>query len=85
VQELQAAEDAGQRAWIIAHMPPGTSDALHDQVRHGVNRPPVAILTMSLQSNYFDQVVQRYHNTIGGQFYGHTHQAISPPFHFACL
>ncbi|KAJ4490194.1 Metallo-dependent phosphatase-like protein, partial [Lentinula aciculospora] len=25
------------------------------------------------QSNYYDQVVQRYRNTIAGQFYGHTH------------
>lgn len=56
VQELQAAEDAGQRAWIIAHMAPGRGDTLSDQ------------------SNYFDQVVQRYHNTIAGQFYGHSHQ-----------
>ncbi|KAL9709442.1 hypothetical protein Ac2012v2_007177 [Leucoagaricus gongylophorus] len=55
-QELQAAEDAGQRAWVIAHMPPSSSDALHDQ------------------SNYFDQIVQRYKNTIAGQFYGHTHK-----------
>lgn len=56
IQELQAAEDAGQRAWIIAHMPPGRYDAMHDQ------------------SNYFDQIVQRYRNTIAGQFYGHSHQ-----------
>ncbi|KAF9542904.1 sphingomyelin phosphodiesterase [Agrocybe pediades] len=55
VQELQAAEDAGQRAWVIAHMPPSSGDALHDQ------------------SNYFDQVVQRYKNTIAAQFYGHSH------------
>ncbi|KDR79984.1 hypothetical protein GALMADRAFT_242166 [Galerina marginata CBS 339.88] len=55
VQQLQAAEDAGQRAWIIAHMPPSSGDALHDQ------------------SNYFDQVVQRYKNTIAAQFYGHSH------------
>lgn len=34
VQELQAAEDAGQRAWIIAHMPPGRGDVMHDQVCH---------------------------------------------------
>ncbi|KAF5357090.1 hypothetical protein D9756_006561 [Leucocoprinus leucothites] len=47
--QLQAAEDAGQRAWIIAHMPPSSSDAFHDQV------------------------VQRYKNTIAGQFYGHSH------------
>ncbi|PPQ81932.1 hypothetical protein CVT25_013780 [Psilocybe cyanescens] len=56
VQQLQAAEDAGQRAWVIAHMPPSGGDALHDQ------------------SNYFDQVVQRYKNTIAGLFFGHTHR-----------
>ncbi|PFH49603.1 hypothetical protein AMATHDRAFT_62842 [Amanita thiersii Skay4041] len=55
VAQLQAAEDAGQRVWIIAHMPSGSGDALHDQ------------------SNYFNQIVQRYHNTIAGQFYGHSH------------
>ncbi|KAJ7913871.1 sphingomyelin phosphodiesterase [Mycena leptocephala] len=53
--ELQAAEDAGQRAWIIGHMPPGSQDAFSDQ------------------SNYYDQIVQRYRHTIAGQFFGHTH------------
>ena len=33
MQQLQAAEDAGQRVWIIAHMPPGRADVLRDQVR----------------------------------------------------
>lgn len=37
VQELQAAEDAGQRAWIMAHMPPGRTDVLRDQVRLGIS------------------------------------------------
>jgi sphingomyelin phosphodiesterase len=32
IQCLQAAEDALQRVWIIGHMPPGSSDALRDQV-----------------------------------------------------
>lgn len=32
VQELQAAEDAGERAYIIAHMPPGRGDVMRDQV-----------------------------------------------------
>ncbi|KAF8954742.1 hypothetical protein BDZ97DRAFT_1927771 [Flammula alnicola] len=50
VEQLQAAEDAGQRAWIIAHMPPSSGDAFHDQ------------------SNYFDQIVQRYKNTIAASF-----------------
>ncbi|KAG6914420.1 hypothetical protein DXG01_000464 [Tephrocybe rancida] len=30
-QQLQAVEDAGQRAWIIGHMPPSRQDALSDQ------------------------------------------------------
>ncbi|KZV71061.1 sphingomyelin phosphodiesterase [Peniophora sp. CONT] len=56
VEELQAAEDAGQRAWIIGHIPAGKSDFFHDQ------------------SNYYDQVVQRYKNTIAAQFFGHSHK-----------
>ncbi|KXT08056.1 hypothetical protein AC579_202 [Pseudocercospora musae] len=30
VDELQSAEDAGERVYIIGHMPPGVNDALHD-------------------------------------------------------
>ncbi|EIN09661.1 sphingomyelin phosphodiesterase [Punctularia strigosozonata HHB-11173 SS5] len=56
VQELQSAEDAGQRACIIGHMPLGKEDALNDQ------------------SNYYDQIVQRYKNTIAVQFFGHSHK-----------
>ncbi|KIJ36791.1 hypothetical protein M422DRAFT_34142 [Sphaerobolus stellatus SS14] len=56
VSQLQAAEDAGQRAWLYGHIPPGKSDFLHDQ------------------SNYFNQIVQRYKDTIAAQFYGHTHR-----------
>jgi hypothetical protein len=33
VAQLQAAEDAGQRAWIIGHIPAGKADIFHDQVR----------------------------------------------------
>ncbi|KAF8478320.1 sphingomyelin phosphodiesterase [Gautieria morchelliformis] len=56
VTQLQAAEDAGQRAWIIGHIPAGKADIFHDQ------------------SNYYDQIVQRYINTIAGQFFGHSHK-----------
>ncbi|KAJ6577051.1 sphingomyelin phosphodiesterase [Mycena vulgaris] len=55
VTQLQAAEDAGERMWIIGHIPIGGGDLLVDQ------------------SNYYDQVLQRYKNTIAGQFFGHTH------------
>ncbi|KAK4575355.1 hypothetical protein LTR86_001209 [Recurvomyces mirabilis] len=30
VSQLQGAEDAGQRVWVIGHMPLGSGDALHD-------------------------------------------------------
>ncbi|KAJ6517990.1 sphingomyelin phosphodiesterase [Mycena vitilis] len=56
VEALQAAEDAGDRAWIIGHIPLGKEDTLVDQ------------------SNYYDQVLQRYKNTIAGQFFGHSHK-----------
>ncbi|KAJ7716970.1 sphingomyelin phosphodiesterase [Mycena maculata] len=55
VDQLQAAEDAGARVWIIGHIPIGSSSMLFDQ------------------SNYYDQVLQRYKNTIAGQFFGHSH------------
>ncbi|KAF7986343.1 hypothetical protein HWV62_35336 [Athelia sp. TMB] len=56
VQELQATEDADQRAWILGHIPFGSGDYLHDQ------------------SNYYDQILQRYKNSIAGHFFGHTHK-----------
>ena len=73
MQQLQAAEDAGQRVWIMAHMPPGRADVMRDQVcsEHFFRRPFRSVLLY--QSNYFNQIVLRYRNTIAGQFYGHTH------------
>ncbi|KAI0702327.1 sphingomyelin phosphodiesterase [Cytidiella melzeri] len=56
VSQLQAAEDAGERAWIIGHIPSGKADFMHDQ------------------SNYFDQILQRYQITIAAQFFGHSHK-----------
>ncbi|KAJ7198282.1 sphingomyelin phosphodiesterase [Mycena pura] len=55
IDELQRAEDSGERVWIIGHIPPGSSDVAVDQ------------------SNYFDQVLQRYKHTVAGLFFGHTH------------
>ena len=73
VQQLQAAEDAGQRVWIMAHMPPGRADVMRDQVRSGHFFPKPFRSVILYQSNYFNQIVLRYRNTIAGQFYGHTH------------
>lgn len=53
--ELDEAEKAHQRVWIVGHMPPGSHDAFVDQ------------------SNYTNQIFQRYSDTIAAQFYGHTH------------
>lgn len=72
VEALQAAEDAGDRAWIIGHIPLGKEDTLVDQVG---SRPDISIFTQLYpKSNYYDQVLQRYKNTIAGQFFGHSHK-----------
>lgn len=39
VSQLQAAEDAGQKAWIIGHIPSGKADISHDQVIFVSTRP----------------------------------------------
>ncbi|GAA5863566.1 hypothetical protein JCM3774_006528 [Rhodotorula dairenensis] len=54
-RELDAAEKAQQRVWIVGHMPPGDHDAFLDQ------------------SNYANQIFQRYSQTIAAHFYGHKH------------
>ncbi|KIK55591.1 hypothetical protein GYMLUDRAFT_230950 [Collybiopsis luxurians FD-317 M1] len=56
VEQLQAAETAGKKVWIIGHIPLGKSDTMEDQ------------------SNYYDQILQRYKDTIVGQFFGHSHK-----------
>ncbi|KKY17767.1 putative sphingomyelin phosphodiesterase [Phaeomoniella chlamydospora] len=56
VAELNAAESAGERVWLMGHMPMGAGDALHDG------------------SNYFNQIVTRYSDTIAALFFGHTHK-----------
>lgn len=75
VSQLQAAEDAGQRAWIIGHIPAGKADIFHDQVRlvQTITVPFNSCVSMK-QSNYYDQIVQRYVNTIAAQFFGHSHK-----------
>lgn len=35
--------------------------------------PPGETDTLHDQSNYYDQIVQRYKDTIAAQFFGHTH------------
>ncbi|KAI9657708.1 MAG: hypothetical protein M1821_002884 [Bathelium mastoideum] len=56
VSELEAAESAGERVWLLGHMPLGTTDVFHDQ------------------SQYFDQIIQRFDGTISALFFGHTHK-----------
>jgi sphingomyelin phosphodiesterase len=75
VDQLQAAEDAGQRVWIIGHIPIGAADLLVDQVCFSVGcLHGFFLFRRFAQSNYYDQVLQRYKNTIAAQFFGHTHR-----------
>ncbi|KAF9265105.1 sphingomyelin phosphodiesterase [Marasmius fiardii PR-910] len=55
-QQLDAAEQAGEKVWVIGHIPLGKEDIVEDQ------------------SNYYDQILQRYKNTVAGHFFGHSHK-----------
>ncbi|KAG7095381.1 hypothetical protein E1B28_006138 [Marasmius oreades] len=55
-QQLDAAEQADEKVWVIGHIPLGKEDLVEDQ------------------SNYYDQILQRYKNTIAGHFFGHSHK-----------
>ncbi|EJU01823.1 hypothetical protein DACRYDRAFT_107556 [Dacryopinax primogenitus] len=57
--ELQASEDAGQRVWIIGHVPPGWNG------NQALPNP----------TNLFYQIVDRYSpHVIAEIFFGHTHE-----------
>lgn len=57
--ELQAAEDAGERAWVIGHVNSGW-DGTQSQMN---------------PTNFFYQIVDRYSpHVIANIFYGHTHE-----------
>ncbi|KIK68505.1 hypothetical protein GYMLUDRAFT_35936 [Collybiopsis luxurians FD-317 M1] len=56
VEQLQAAETAGKKVWVIGHIPLGKDDTSVDP------------------SNYYDQILQRYKDTIVGHFFGHSHK-----------
>ncbi|KAL0566262.1 hypothetical protein V5O48_015750, partial [Marasmius crinis-equi] len=56
VEQLQAAEEAGEKVWVIGHIPLGKEDLVEDQ------------------SNYYNQILQRYKETIAGHFFGHSHK-----------
>jgi hypothetical protein len=59
IQELQKAEDAGQRAWIVGHVLSGWD---------GSNALPNG-------SEMLYQIVERYSpHVIAGLFFGHTHE-----------
>lgn len=75
-RELDLAEQAGQRAWISAcHLAslPGSGVL--------IDWPSVGHMSfgktdsMRDQSNYANQIFQRYHNTIAAHFYGHRYVA----------
>jgi hypothetical protein len=49
VEQLQAAEDAGERVWIIGHIPLGTADTVVDQVRFSAISLDVFVFSFQLR------------------------------------
>lgn len=63
VSSLQAAEDAGERSWIIGHIPPGRPDALFDysaSFDHIVQRYSATIAAMFWGHTHRDQFEVSY-------------------------
>ncbi|MCJ1314253.1 hypothetical protein MMC25_007933 [Agyrium rufum] len=59
ISELQAAEDAGQRVWVLGHVLPGWDGS------NGLPNP----------TNLFYQIIDRYSpHVIANTFFGHTHE-----------
>ncbi|KAK3491539.1 Metallo-dependent phosphatase-like protein [Neurospora crassa] len=59
ITELQAAEDAGQRVWIVAHIPTGWDGGS----------------ALPNSADYFYQIVERYSpHVIANIFFGHSHE-----------
>lgn len=56
--ELQAAEDAHERVWVMAHVLPGWD----------------GYSTLDRPTNLFYQIVSRYRSTIAHMFFGHSHE-----------
>lgn len=75
VTELEAAETAGERVWLMGHMPMGSSDAFHDQSEYFGNAARFLQLTeLIIDFPHLDQIIQRFEATISAVFYGHTHK-----------
>jgi sphingomyelin phosphodiesterase len=65
IKELQAAEDAGQRAWLISHIPSGVADHFHDYSQYFdqiVQRYEATIAGMFYGHTHMDEFQIAYSN-----------------------
>ncbi|KAI3336143.1 Metallo-dependent phosphatase-like protein [Ustulina deusta] len=65
IRELDAAERAGERVYIIGHMPPGARDAFHDASNHFdqiVNRYEATIAALFFGHTHLDEFEISYSN-----------------------
>lgn len=70
VTELEAAETAGERVWIIGKLFKILSRVQVTYTTHTGHMPAGASDCFHDQSQYFDQIVQRFEATISGTFFG---------------
>ena len=71
--ELHLAEEAGQRAWISCVGPFSCIHSHSDRNRSVGHMPFGKVDALRDQSNYANQIFQRYAGTIAAHFYGHSH------------
>ena len=65
VQQLDAAEKAGENVYVVGHMPPGPSDAFHDSSNYFdqiINRYSASVAAMFFGHTHVDQLEISYPN-----------------------
>jgi sphingomyelin phosphodiesterase acid-like 3 len=69
--ELAAAKDAGERVWLLYHIPPGIDG--YATLRQGACPATMIPMWDQAYAQAFNALLQRYADTVTASFAGHTH------------
>ncbi len=71
-QQLLASEQAGEKVWVLLHIPPGIN-VYSSQEKSTQQTTRVLLFWQQPYNQRYLELVQRYHKTIVTSFAGHTH------------
>ncbi len=71
-KELAVSEKAGERVWLLLHIPPGVN-VYSTQHNSSPSHIKVSLQWQDTYNKRYISLLQRYHKTIAASFAGHTH------------